>query len=451
MLDFNDFVDEFDAAIDIWSEYSNNLEDAIVHASDELIFEFIETLFLVTKYYFSTGNSQESPFSFTANSALSGLDSPCASLECRLLKIDQMLSFSSLYADEVFLRNPFEYLYNICKTSGVVPKVRVELQANIVIYKILRPYFKIGIIKYANSIHSFCPNHLNKVINPYKDKLHKNENILYSELEKHFLKKVSVNYNEYSRNEGYLTFKGPSNLIEHNKLHFHLYNNEGKDIDYMRMKGLPYKMKQSKIQEENILHLLLNPILDDITFHNWHSKFYNTNLLINNDLQFNILNKINVNALNTNVLTNQFKYNLTVTKNTTPESIIKLRQANEEYFHIYRERTKQFFKTVKGLNSKEQEEAFSDLVRSEIINIDRNLRSHKEKYLSKTRQNIIFGSGIVAIGSYLGIIPTDISTLIATIGGTAALSSSATELNQLLQPDNIAKDNDFYFLWKLQR
>lgn len=451
MLDFDDFVGEFDHVIDIWSGGQLTLQEAIENADDELIFEFIETLFLITKYYFSTGSSQESPFSFTANSALSGLDTPCASIDCRLLKIDQMLSFTSLYADEVFLRNPFESLYNICQSSGVIPKVRVELLANLEIYRALRPYFKVGIIKYANSTHSFCHDYINKVIKPYKDKLHRNESLLYDALEKHFLSRVTASYDEYGVDKGYLILKGPNNLIEHREMYLHIYENKGKHIDDMRMLGLPYKISTDDIRNEGILKLLLEPLLDDITFHNWHSKFYGTNLLTNDDLQFNILNKINVNAINTKVLTNQFKYNLTVAENTTPEAVIELRQANEEYFDIYRERTKQFLGTIKGLNAKEQEEAFADLVRSEIASIDRNLRAHKEKYLSKARQNIVFGAGIITVGSYLGIIPTDMASLIATIGGTAALSSSATDFNQLLQPDSVAKNSDFYFLWKLQK
>ena len=49
-------------------------------------------------------------FSFTSNGSLSGGRFPCASHKCRLQKIDELSSFAALYADHVFVQNPFDVL-----------------------------------------------------------------------------------------------------------------------------------------------------------------------------------------------------------------------------------------------------------------------------------------------------------------------------------------------------
>ncbi|WP_440889431.1 hypothetical protein [Vibrio sp. WZ-1] len=449
MLEHQDFVDEFDEALHVWAA-TRELPQLIENVDEELIYQLIEVLFFITKHHFSSGRATQSPFSFTANQTLSGWDTPCGALECRLSKIDQMLSFSALYADEVYVRNPFEEMYRDCKRQGVLPKIRQELLTSISIYWVLRPYLKVGIVKYANSAHAFCSEHIESIVKPASVKLRKNEDLLFNALVKHYLDKISVSYDE-SEDYGFLTVIGPESLIEHKRKYLHLYDNSADFFHDFRNLGLPYKLSPDEIKNDGVMDILLHPLVDDVSFYSWHSKFYNTNLLTNDDLQVKILNRLNVNAVNPDIITNQFQHTLIVAENTTPETVLSLRHANEEHFNVYRERTKQFLSAVNGLKPNEQEEAYSDLVRSEIANIERNLRTHKTKYLSKARQNLIFGTGVLTVGAYAGIIPTDLASFLATIGGTSAVASMLTDVNQQFLPDSAAQDNDFYFLWKLRK
>ncbi|TOM96352.1 hypothetical protein [Vibrio parahaemolyticus] len=441
MVDFSDFTDEFDLAISL------NLPN-IAEADDDRVFEVIEVLFLITRHYYTVGTSKCNPFSFTANQTLSGWGNPCGDLGCRLLQVDRMLSFVSLYADDVYVRNPFEQLYMDIKRRGLTPKIRQELDISISIYFMLRPYLKSGIVKYANSNYNFCSDHIEEIVKPFKSKLRENEDKLFNALLKYYSNKVSASYDESDDRSGFLAVVAPESLIEHKKQYFHLFDNSGSYIEERRKLGLPYKLSNREIREDGVMDLLINPLIEDLSFYGWHSKFHNTNLLTNDDLQFKIMNKLNVNGVNTDVITNQFKQTLTVAENTTPETIIELRKANEEHFSVYRERTKQFLSTVKGLNTKEQEEAYSDLVRCEIANINKQLKVHKTKFLSKKRQELVFGTGVLAVGAYFGIIPNELASLLAAAGGATAAASLLVEVNQQFQPDHIAQDNDFYFLWK---
>ncbi|EMK3331668.1 hypothetical protein V8050_004601 [Vibrio parahaemolyticus] len=444
MHDYSDFIDEFDLIISL-------ALPTLKEADDEDIFELVESLFLITRHYHTVSPSNRNPFSFTANQTLSGWDNPCGSLDCRLSQVDKMLSFASLYADNVYVRNPFEKLYIDAKECGVTPKIRSELYVSINIYFILRPYIKIGIVKYATSSLPFCENHIAEMVNPFKEKLASNEDRVFDALAKYYSSKVKVSYDESVNLSGFLSIEAPESLIEHNKKYVHLFDNSSPYFDSLRKLGLPYQLNQKEITEDGIIDMLIRPLVDDISFYSWHSKFYSTNLLTNDDLQIKVINKLNVNSVSTDVINNQFEHTLTVADNTTPETIIELRNANEEHFNVYREKTKQFLGSVKGLNAKEQEEAYSDLVRAEIANINKSLHLHRTKYLSKTRQEVIFGTGVLAVGTYLGIIPIELAPMLAAAGGATKAASWLVDTNQQLQSDTVAQENDFYFLWKTQK
>ena len=59
----------------------------------------------------------------------------------------------------------------------------------------------------------------------------------------------------------------------------------------------------------------------------------------------------------------------------------------------------------------------------------------------------MIGSASVAVGLVSGILPENIAEIITAVGGYSVLES----YNQSLKPDNEARNNDLYFLWKMNR
>lgn len=179
-----EFIKETDTAISFWCD--SGLESAIFDSSEETVFEFVETMALIGKYHFHSSDTPNENFSFIANSSLSGAAHPCAALECRKRKLDQLASFASLYADEVYIQNPFEKIY-LRGDKSIREVERQEVLAGIHNYFYLKPLIEAGIVKYATLNNNFCELHSNKIATPLKQAIEKKEDKLVEVLERHFL------------------------------------------------------------------------------------------------------------------------------------------------------------------------------------------------------------------------------------------------------------------------
>ena len=151
-----DFCKEFETTLKLTSD--GDIVEFMSNAEDEKVFEFAETIAMISRYHFRNTNKPNENFSFIANSSLSGGRHPCSSAGCRIKKVDQLVSFASLYADEVYIQNPFEKVMldgveNINRVS------REELVYGIFNFIRLKPLIEKGIIKYAQNEVSVCQHH----------------------------------------------------------------------------------------------------------------------------------------------------------------------------------------------------------------------------------------------------------------------------------------------------
>ena len=171
-----EFIKESDQAIQLWSD--GDISKAIYSSSNDELYEFAELMALIAKYHFSYDGKPNNNFSFIANSSLSGGRHPCANPECRTAKLSELLSFACLYADEVYIQNPFEQVM-LKGAERINDADRQELLAGISNYLKLKPYFKKGIIKYAQNGVSLCEHHSKKQAKPLADKIEKKRDRLY--------------------------------------------------------------------------------------------------------------------------------------------------------------------------------------------------------------------------------------------------------------------------------
>ena len=158
-----DFIDEFNEIISLW--LGDDSLEAISNASADDIFELAEKMALSIRYHFHPDGTPNRNFSFIANSSLSGGRHPCSYSECRIKKLDELVSFSSLYADEVYIQNPFEEVL-IAGPESVNEISRQELIYGIYNYIYLKPLIEKGIIKYAQNMVALCQKHSDTLANP---------------------------------------------------------------------------------------------------------------------------------------------------------------------------------------------------------------------------------------------------------------------------------------------
>lgn len=332
-----EFIEEFDTAISLWSK--GEIDKFINKCSNDKIYELVETLSLIAKYHFTPTIKPNENFSFVANSSLSGGSHPCSNHICRREKMSQLITFSSLYADDVYIQNPFENI-KIKGPENIHKSDCLELSYGISNYFYLKPFIEAGIIKYAQNEVNLCEIHNESIAKPLANRIEKKEKQLYDIIHKQLLESCSVSLN-IGKNVGhFLEIKGPSNILDHGIRYFHLFKPLPPFLSRLLKKKLPYKFTKSDILDSGVFELIINPVLRDLSKQEWHSEFYGTSYLCDNETQMKMASELNSAAYtaSSSAFNQGMQHYLPTVYSKDPQAILQLRKNEGEAFKVYRDK-----------------------------------------------------------------------------------------------------------------
>ncbi len=442
-----DFIDEFNEIISLW--LGGDSLEAISNASADDIFELAEKMALSIRYHFHPDGTPNRNFSFIANSSLSGGRHPCSYSECRIKKLDELVSFSSLYADEVYIQNPFEEVL-IAGPESVNEISRQELIYGIHNYIYLKPLIEKGIIKYAQNMVALCQKHSDTLANPISAEIIRKENQLYSLLEDQLAERCTISFDIGKGAGPFLKFEGPKGIIDHGVIYLHLSGELPEAISRLMDKNLPYIFSRAEMLSEGMLSIIIDPIIKDLSNQEWHSAFYGTSYLCDNPTQMKIAAKLNSEsyAASSSAFNKGMSHCLPLVYAKDLSAIVKLREKEGEAFSVYRDKVHSLLKSTNRWSEVEVAEAFRDQILPEINLIDKKIKDWKLKTRESLKEKVIFGTGAVSIGLYAGMLPPNIGQLVAAIGGGSAIAGAVMDYNKTLKDRIEARSNDFYFLWQ---
>ncbi|MCQ4243903.1 hypothetical protein [Stutzerimonas decontaminans] len=442
-----EFIDEFNEILSLWLD-GDSLE-AISNAPADDVFELAETLAHSSRYHFQPDSTPNRNFSFIANSSLSGGRHPCSYSECRIKKLDELVSFSSLYADEVYIQNPFEEIL-ISGPESINYISRQELIYGIYNYFYLKPLIEKGIIKYAQNMVSLCQHHSDTLAKPISAEIIKKENRLYGLLENQLAERCTISFDIGKGAGPFLKFEGPHGLIDHGVIYLHLSGELPESIARLIDKKLPYIFSRTEVLSEGMLSLIIAPIIKDLSNQEWHSAFYGTSYLCDNPAQMKIAAKLNSEAYaaSSSAFNKGMSHSLPSVYAKDLSAIVKLRENEGEAFAVYRDKIHSLLKSTNRWSEHEVAEAFRDQILPEVNLIDKKIKDWKVKARESLKEKVIFGTGAVSIGLYAGMLPPNIGQLVAAIGGGSAIAGAVLDYNKTLKDKIEARSNDFYFLWQ---
>ena len=386
-----EFTDEFETALDLWGD--GKIVESVASAGVEDLFEFAETLALITRLHFKQEQKPNENFSFIANSSLSGGRHPCSYFDCREKKLNQLVTFASLYADEVYIQNPFEDIL-LKGADSLVEADREELVHGILNYYHLKPLIEKGIIKYAQNMVSLCEHHSEVLAKPLSEEIAKKEERLYEILHEHLIDQCSITFDIGGGVGPFLKITGPDGFIDHGEMYLHLYDPLPDYIESLNNKKLPYKISNDEIIKEEILSLVISPILRDLSNQEWHTNFYGTSYLCDNPTQITIASKINSEAYlaNSAAFEKGMSHYLPAIYSKNIKTIMTLRDQEEESFAVYRDKINKIMREVKNWSNEEVSEMFRDQILPEINIIDKKVKDWKHKTRESLKEKVLFGT-----------------------------------------------------------
>lgn len=445
-----DFIEEFDTAIRLWTD--GDLFKALSERPNDEVYEFAETLALISRYHFRSDGQPNENFSFIANSSLSGGRHPCSSPDCRIEKLKQLTSFAALYADEVHIQDPFENTM-IRGVEAVNEVQRLEIISGILHFYFLKPLFEKGIIKFAQNMVHLCQHHTESLADPLSAEIERKEKVLYQLFHEYLIDRCSIIFDVGKGAGPFFEISGPSDLIDHGERYIHLFDPLPDFVKFIQQKRLPYKLTKNEIIDEEILSLIISPILRDLSNQEWHSAFYATSYLCDSPIQMQLASKLNNDAYvaNSNAFEKGMNHYLPAIYGQDMNAILRLREQEGEAFSVYRDKLTAMIHQSKSWDEKEVKEVFRDQVLPEINLIEKKIKDWKSRTRESLKEKAIFGSGAVTVGLYAGILPPDIGQIVAALGGGSAVAGALLDYNKTLKEKQEARANDFYFLWRVKQ
>jgi len=441
-------VSELDLAVRLWTD-GDDLETSILDATKDEVFEFSEVLALIIRHHSQTHTQNNELFSFTANSALSGGSHPCASPVCRNQRIESLMAFAALYADEVYIQQPFENIA-LRDPASIQEVDRHNLIAGITNYKTLSPLIERGVIKYAQDLNPFCDHHNATVARPLLEKIEAKSQQLEVEITRMLLESCSVTFNHTNKHGPFFEISGPEGVVEHGTVYFHAFKPMPKIFRLFQKKSSIYRLSKSEMEDSGVLRLIVKPIVKDISFQEWHTALNGTSYLCDNPSHMKLVSSVNsdVFAANVSAFANGFRHSLPQVYASEPMALLKLRDRESESFFVYRDKLRRLLQQSEGWNEKEVQRIFREEVLPELNGLKKKLRDWRENSREALGEKLIFGSGTVTLGLYAGILPPDIGQLVAALGGTSAVAGLLMDWNKSFKEKQQARASDFFFLWE---
>jgi hypothetical protein len=420
---------------------SRNLEKKVVAMTHDGFENLIKTVIDVT-FFENQPEVEKSNFSFVANNPLSGASFPCHYLRCRLNNIDTLARNSILYADTVFISNPFEKYIHVPHFNS---NVKYELLCDLILLFYVRPLLEKGIFRFTKSYHHICKACL-KELNIITKSSDKRIRDVEHELFNIVLNEYSFEIIHQEKQGPAIRISGPDSIIPHSIVVYP----SGNYLKRISNRKKRLRLTGKEIVDFGLVDDMVNPVIDDLITQNFYCNAYGASYLTNREIDSVLFfkngkkNQINEGKKIYDSLVHKLPYIHTVNLKT----LLNLREKEGESFQLYRTSLSNFLSNIEGNGKLEQ--AFNDEVLPELNKINLTLKNSRKLILNDLTKDFFLGSTIVTIGLFTNLLPANINQVLATLGGINYADKFANNVKKLLTRESEIKNNRYYFLWKIK-
>lgn len=391
--------------------------------------------------------SSTSIFDFVANSSLGGGSHPCAHPQCRLRNVDDLARFAILYADHVYIPNPFEKYVRLDSMDDIH---RLQLIGDIAILLYLKPLFDTGLVSMRKNIFCLCNSCLAK-LEEIEDEVRRRLNRAARRLEREYTREITVRLTDWD-GKPRIDITGPENLLKHGDLHLQ------SDVLPLTLKrhfesGKEYQFTKRDMRETGLLSVLIDPIVEDIFSQSVYAFISGCQYLTNRDIDLDVAMAVNgpEDLCTSKTLLSGLSHAIPTVYDVELAKLIQLRRHEEESFRVYRDTIRKSLDAAQGLTVREARQLFEDEVRPALNSIELSIKNARKLLVSSLRNDSLCGVGFIAIGLFAGFLPPEAGKVLATLGGFKFASGLWDKATRLLRPPDEIRESRYYFLWRVSK
>jgi hypothetical protein len=370
------------------------------------------------------------PFNFVASASLRGLGG-CSSPKCRLKKTRMISRYAALFCDRVVLPvhlHPFD-------ENEPIESVQDAFETTVLSLLELRPLIEANIINLVPEL-DFCPE-----CQPNK---FPSSAIIIKAAET--LK--ARNYSQFAlikTTDRSLKFTGPEDYIEHGEIY---KRHPPFDLDSLPDGPLPDEyLKQSRYVDR-----VFSRIVKDVVLQQVYGVRFNAKYLTDLPGEAEVLSALNENdqlAARTAALCARLSHRVPLMGEIPLEHIVKIRREDHTVFLNYRIALQKIIRDYLSgkqiVGDSEAKELFADILEPAIRKMEVHAKTERNAILKKSGAKLAATFAAIALGVHSGIVPDQLASIIASMGGFAALGNIAEALASL-NASTVRNDNLFFLL-----
>lgn len=246
-----------------------------------------------------------------------------------------------------------------------------------------------------------------------------------------------------------VVIKGNPNYIPHGNMAIEFIRPPTILQDYSTK--IPVRLPKSVSNKIGVFQKIIGNSYNSILMQQWdpfHGRFLT--YLTDQQLETDIIENMNVsyqNPLYKKDLVRGLTHSVPFIKPTDISRILKLRSIEMGAFEKYRNAVTKTIKEVATRESqKDFEEALSDIVNPEILNLEKIFKKHVDKLYKSIVPSMAITTTIIALGHYIS--SPLMLTVLQTLQKLHDIKNELQDRNEKLK-EELAK-NDYFFLWKLK-
>jgi hypothetical protein len=414
----------------------------IATMSDDKIYAVIDSAISIIQRANSINNN--SKFSFVANNTLSGGTFPCSQDRCRINHIDTLARNAILYADIVYIQNPFDKYLHATYFSDYARRLLI---ADIKVLFHVKPLLDAGIFLFTTTFQHICRDCLREtkaITKEYEARIIEAE----ISLKETFLNEIEFVIETDEDGDAFIQAEGPEEILEHPS--GFSYTGDAL-VDLKKKLGRKTQGVLTKRQATRLglINQFVHPIIDDLLTQNYYSNLYNSSYLTDREIDSNLIQDKNKSILNKK-FTSSLSHHIPHIPNVPLGNLINLREKEGEAFQIYRDSLTAFLSNSKE-NDINLKEAFRDEILPEINKMNQTIKSAKKIVVADLVKDVIVGTTFVSIGLFSHFLPENISQIVAGLGGINYLSKFGDNTKKLANIESEIRNNKYFFVWKLRQ
>lgn len=381
-------------------------------------------------------------FNYIADSTFSGLPFPCAGDRCRLSRVSELIGFSSIYANQVIVYNPFSFASSFHANPARFYK---ELSFGIVATLAMQSLIDRGILTFVNFNRVvLCKECLSKLVNTHLQGDIASRFDFFSSTYNALLETTKVELVEInSSNKKYRYRKTEICELAHDHPSYWVTSRIPKNCLFRQ---LPYTLTREEVIEIGAHYQESQFAANDLLMKSQGSYSYRVNMIHSSLSELAVLQRI----FGTSQMRNKFDASLPFVSTRNAKCVLTLR--DQEWHHFEEFRTVVFDTISK--NEIEGRE-LDDLYRGEILPQMVKLEKIVREFQQKNRDMLIDNSAVSALSllsvAMTGGVTSVVGLASALLGGGHFAKSMVPTLRKALSEPDSVRDSTFYYAWRVKK